>query len=565
MNLAKFYLHDPTADRILLPFADKRAVYDMYLQEMLDPKEASTWAPLGPPSKPWFYKAWQADEDCKHIKVRKTLRFSLCPECIKFIETRQHVLNDTERTAVKTAEGAHHKFVRDQRGVYYWNRNHAITNPGEALSVIIDGADQSAFGSPHLCNHSKDDDKHWKIGTNLMGALVHGRIAHGFTVLPNIKHGSNLTIEALHRVLMHEYTAASKALFTQRVLYVQLDNTSKQCKSQYVFGYFGLLVGWRLFKEILTGFLMVGHTHEDIDQFFSRLAEYLRKHNATSRIGFREAIVAAFKGKWLGKVRADDIESAANVSDFIAPFLAPMDSKQVGRELRDGITKFHQFKFSLLQGVVIMQVREWCSKGDAPWTGLVPGSTHHVLFKDDIPSPEEFARTCPPAQRSTLATNPKYMTHNAAGKVIANHTSTTRKGVEAIIANRGITGAAREDLHRCLELMESTDPLPFHWDMEMYTHHASARERNLGQAQPPSGPDLLDEGEVSQDSQSEDDGNALEDHEPVRQILHFDAEEKDPPVLAPDANDFSPKDIAIHQTRLVRLGGSDWGLARCVS
>jgi hypothetical protein len=31
--------------------------------------------------------------------------------------------------------------------------------------------------------------------------------------------------------------------------------------------------------QIELGFLMVGHTHEDIDQFFSKFSQYLR-HNA---------------------------------------------------------------------------------------------------------------------------------------------------------------------------------------------------------------------------------------------------------------------------------------------
>ena len=155
LQLAEFYLHDPAADQIILPFADKRAVYDMYLDESQDPVLKAKWAPLGVPSRAWFYKAWNDDEDCRKIKVRKTLRFSLCPDCVKYIEVRQHVLNDAERQAVKALERTHHMFVRRERMSYYLRRQQAVLSPSTYFSIIIDGADRSAFGSPHHYIHSK--------------------------------------------------------------------------------------------------------------------------------------------------------------------------------------------------------------------------------------------------------------------------------------------------------------------------------------------------------------------------------------------------------------------------
>ena len=111
-----------------------------------------------------------------------------------------------------------------------------------------------------------------------MGALVHGQACYGFTFLLNIKHGSNVTIETLHRVLQDRFEKNDKQPFKQRTLYLQLDNTTKQCKSKYVFCFLALLVAWYLFTVVMLSFLMVGHTHEDIDQLFSRIATYLRKN-----------------------------------------------------------------------------------------------------------------------------------------------------------------------------------------------------------------------------------------------------------------------------------------------
>ena len=582
MALATFYLHDPAADQIILPFADKRAVYDMYLHESEEPEQRAKWSPYGTASRSYFYRAWFGAKEARRIKTRKTLRFSLCPECVAFIETRRHVLDENERDDVKRKEGIHHKFVRNERGSYYCRRHQAVSDPDSCFSVIIDGADQSAFGSPHHYLHSKDDDGHWKIGTHLMGALVHGRTCHGFTFLPNIKHGSNITIETLHRVLQHEFELNEKKPFKQRVLYLQLDNTTKQCKSQFVLAYLALLVAWGVFAEVVLSFLPVGHTHEDIDQMFSRIASWLRKNNATSRIGFREAIIAGFKGKWSGKVVAGDIERAANVSDWCSAsgILAPMANNTSGRGTqRDGIIKFHQFKFTLLQGVVIMQVREWCGDKDGPWRGLEPESTHHVVFSEQAPTPDDLSAHCPPAQRSTLPTNEEHVSRNAKGVITSNHTSKTRKGVEAIAANRNITGAALDDLRACLDLMESTADLEFDWDMGMYNTHNAVQHARCQAGRQPSLDVLVEQGDMSADSDAdawrprdedapedaiERDEEVSEGQDDRRRLAGEFNDVKEPP-KPPDMEGFVPGEFIVGEVYLVRFEGIEWGLARCVS
>lgn len=52
------------------------------------------------------------------------------------------------------------------------------------------------------------------------------------------------------------------------VLYVQLDNTSKENKNASVFGYLSMLVHKGLFKKVKANFLLVGHTYNHIDQIF---------------------------------------------------------------------------------------------------------------------------------------------------------------------------------------------------------------------------------------------------------------------------------------------------------
>ena len=258
---------------------------------------------------------------------------------------------------------------------------------------------------------------------------------------------------------------------------------------------------------------------------------------------------------------AGDIESAANLSHWFEDHLASMAQLSTGPVLRDGIYKFHQFKFSLLLGVPIMRVREWCGDDEAPWRGLKPESTHHVVFNGQVPTPDDLAETCPPAQRSALPTNPAHIKKNAKGVVTGNHTSRTRAGVEAIIRNRNIPADAQADLQRCLALMESTDDLPFHWDMTMYRAHAQRRADAPAIVEPASSAlvGLHNEGEAS--APSNDDLTSEEDTE--RKQLQFDDAEDEPAAsLPPDQDGFVPAPLVVNNTHLVRLGGITWGLAR---
>ena len=72
-------------------------------------------------------------------------------------------------------------------------------------------------------------------------------------------------------------TAPLKSL--PKKLYLQLDNCAGTNKNQFVMAYLSLLTARKVFKEIQVGFLMVGHTHEDIDAYFSYLSKKLK--NAT--------------------------------------------------------------------------------------------------------------------------------------------------------------------------------------------------------------------------------------------------------------------------------------------
>lgn len=98
--------------------------------------------------------------------------------------------------------------------------------------------------------------------TRSHSAACTGGPAYAFTFLENIKHGTNITIEVLHRVLLNRKSLqlaescivflrdSTEAVIPKR-LYLQLDNTAKQNKSQYMLGFLGYLVQRDVFQQIV--------------------------------------------------------------------------------------------------------------------------------------------------------------------------------------------------------------------------------------------------------------------------------------------------------------------------
>ena len=89
---------------------------------------------------------------------------------------------------------------------------------------------------------------------------------------------------------IHHISQVTGRRFPQHLV-LMTDNTVAQAKKQHVFVFLALLVARRKFSTISLNFLMVGHTHEHIDQLFALFVEMvLRRHRFQSPKELAEAI-----------------------------------------------------------------------------------------------------------------------------------------------------------------------------------------------------------------------------------------------------------------------------------
>ncbi len=62
-------------------------------------------------------------------------------------------------------------------------------------------------------------------------------------------------------------------------LLLQMDNCIKDNKIQHLLAFLSLLSVRDVFEEVKLGFLVIGHTHEDIDGCFGYFSKKLKEEN----------------------------------------------------------------------------------------------------------------------------------------------------------------------------------------------------------------------------------------------------------------------------------------------
>ena len=289
---------------------------------------------------------------------------------------------------------------RSHRILYYCNRDTSIESPEKMLCIIHDKMDHSKTASPHLSHKSKADDSFMKMPVAVTGMIAHGhgdvRYAHyGLDIFPTDSNHTIGSIAQLLRDLERPPKNSSRELFvgerasrlSEAVLYgsemcldsllppteelvpakplppiltLQLDNASGDNKNRWVFAFCSLLVFKGVFREVYINFLMVGHTHEDIDALFGRWSNRLRTNDYPTI----PRLMKSFMDCETHPVIPHFIEELPDFKRFVEGYLGK------GGDHLEGHSTGQQFKFHMhSDGWPIMEFKYFCT--DLKW------SPHH--------------------------------------------------------------------------------------------------------------------------------------------------------------------------------------------
>ena len=145
------------------------------------------------------------------------------------------------------------------------------------------------------------------------------------------------------------------------ILNVQMENAISNNKNRYVFSFRSLLVAKCIFCEVYINFMLVGHTHDDIDALFGNSSMALWKESFPTI----PLLMKSFMKNETVLTILHLIQKVLDFKKFIANWI--LDG---GESLMDH-TKVHQFKFyvdsariPILKYKIYCHDKEWLPKGE---------------------------------------------------------------------------------------------------------------------------------------------------------------------------------------------------------
>ena len=103
---------------------------------------------------------------------------------------------------------------------------------------------------------------------HVQGAWAHGFGYHLAVTDADMRHDTNNNIEVISRMLEQIYDTHGGLPLG---LYIQQDNTCRECKNQKILKWACKLVALGIFQWVSLNYLISGHTHEDLDGTFGQL------------------------------------------------------------------------------------------------------------------------------------------------------------------------------------------------------------------------------------------------------------------------------------------------------
>ena len=253
-------------------------IHDVFLQYLAWHDEHAN---LQSPPASWstFWRCWIGSWD-KVLKFRMKSQHSRCDICHKYEQLIHGERGDVGKKIDWARQLRAH--LRDQYAdrALYWGMRWASKMHMPVLVIIIDSMDKSKFAVPRFNYHKIPK---WLETLHRPKLVVTAGYAHGWCTKvwiaeDRLNHGADAFLDVLMRILEGVSEISHKTGKPMpRHLWIQSDNTTSQAKNEEKFQMMSWLIGKRKFDSISLNFLPVGHTHEDIDQFFALMCGVLSR------------------------------------------------------------------------------------------------------------------------------------------------------------------------------------------------------------------------------------------------------------------------------------------------
>ena len=278
------------------------------------------------PSWTTFWRAW-SDKWSYVLKFRKKSQHKECTDCHVFRESIQGKRKSPAEKMELACKWREHLRAQYHDRLIYWSLRWCSRSNMNVLCIIIDSMDQCKTAWPQYPFHRKPAvlEKLTRPRVILSAVLCHGWCSNIFLTEDSLHHGASSFCELLARSFdrVAEIAERTGRPFPQHLV-VQCDNTTAQNKNSVVSVFMAHLVSEGKFLTATVNFLTVGHTHEDVDHYFSViLSTVLRPHRFEVPEDLAQSLREKMRPFTLKKSEELFVEIVDHVRDFGA-WLKPL-------------------------------------------------------------------------------------------------------------------------------------------------------------------------------------------------------------------------------------------------
>ena len=143
------------------------------------------------------------------------------------------------------------------------------------MTCVLDTMDHSKFAFPKAEGlNSKSFSQFIRPCISCTGCIIHGHCALLVLTLPNSKHDSSLSADIVSFAL---HTIMPRVELKTADFWLHGDNATKELKNNCILQLLSALTSCHRLASAHVATLMSGHSHEDVDQWFSSIATWMAK------------------------------------------------------------------------------------------------------------------------------------------------------------------------------------------------------------------------------------------------------------------------------------------------
>ena len=336
----------PDDDVTIIPACELKHEHDLFCAER-NPAEHVHYS--------YWVDTWNNAPELARIgHARRTLNFQHCGLCVEWnakVAAAYRTGDVAKITEAKSGRSGHHSEARGERACYYQRRESGRDPLADTASIILDKWDSAKCTVPYF---ARKPAAWWNgvsknvLAQHVLGVMVHANPKNKvylFTFNDSVASGANNNIEGIRRTLFAEY--AGRCL--PRTLYIQSDNASDN-KCWTVLLFLGMLVYHNYTVDIYFSFLLVGHTHEDIDALFAVISRHFRSipnHSISGKTpqSFQEEMSESLTEKFVADCQAMEwvLDWDAHLKPHKHPDTTGIGHVDIEAEPDEGARSPHQF------------------------------------------------------------------------------------------------------------------------------------------------------------------------------------------------------------------------------